>query len=380
MSILWDKDWAAIENRLSETGLEAFINQDIIPSLSELEPTPETKDGFPTSITWPIMVGFGLFFVSFIVIESQMPRNALGTISSFLLFPTLFISFMVLTVYLMRHKIAELITKAENNFLIRSQALGLIAKRFDLEYVPTPGGTSKALEMIAKWKHCPQKIKDVVALMNANGGLDIPSGAIRRSGLVMPSEYVLGSDEVKQKAYEQSQDNLQFEDGFSGARNGIEFAVMEWEESRDDFSYHHLLIHMTLPHRLHGWVEFKNKASGWPNSRPKVSLKKVGIPYKSFTKAYDIRASDQTEARLVFDPVVIETLSRFAADGPARGVAFENHLVFDIRGDNRFELVNIATGQWSNESIQQTFEDIAQTLELVDATAKAFSLKARRSA
>ncbi len=216
--------------------------------------------------------------------------------------------------------------------------------------------------------------------MQESGGLELQGEAIRRSGLAVPSEILLGSDETKEKYYAQAQDNLQFEDGFSGTRNGVAFAVMEWEENRDDFSYHHLLIHMTLPHKITGWVEFKNKASGWPQSRPGVSLKKVGVPYSPFTKAYDLRASDQTEARLVFDPVVIEALSKFAADAPARGVAFDNHLVLDIRGDNRFELVNIATGQWSEESILRTLTDMAHMLELVDATASAFALKARQRA
>jgi len=380
MRISWNKDWDDIENRLGASGLELFLNAEIIPDLSELEPMPETKDGFPKSLMWPIMIGFFGFFFTFMFIESQMPRSTLGTIGSFLLFPILFISIMALTLYVMRGKIAALITEAQNNFLIRSQALGKIAERSDLHYVPTPGGTSKALQMIAKWKHCPQKLKDVVDMMEDSSGMDIKSEAIRRSGLAMPSVTVLGTDETKEKYYDQVMDNLQFEDGFTGTRKGIAFAALEWEESRDDFSYHHLLIHMTLPRKITGWVEFKNKACGWPQSRPDVKLKKVGVPYSVFSKAYDLRASDQTEARLVFDPVVIEALSKFAVDGPARGVAFENHLVIDIRGDNRFELVNIATGQWSEESIQRTLTDIADMLDLVDATAKSFALKARRSA
>lgn len=379
MDITWDKDWQNIEKQLGTQGLEPFINTEVLTPLAEIEPAPETKDGFPKGLSWPIMVGFIVFFASFVTLESQMPRSALGTIASFILFPVLFISIMTFTLYLMRHKIAEVITKAQNNFLIRSQILGHIAAHFNMAYVPTPGGASRALQVIAKWKHCPEKIKDVVALMDTYGGLDVQSKAIRRSGLVMPSEYVLGSDDTKVKSYEQAQENLQFEDGFSGTRNGIEFAAMEWEESRDDFSYHHLLIHMTLPYKIDGWVEFKNKASGWPQSRPNTSLKKVGISYSPFSKAYDIRSSDQTEARLVFDPVVIEALTNFAADGPARGVAFENHLVFDIRGDNRFELLNIATGQWSDESIKRTFADIGQMLELVDAVAKVFVVKTRQS-
>ena len=372
-----DKDWAMLEARLGISNLDAFIAEDVILPLSKLEPTPETKDGFPKSLSWPIMLGFVAFMISFMLIESQMPRNAFGTIGSFLLFPTLFVGFMALTLYLMRHKISKIIVEAENNFLVRSQVLVGIATRIGLEYVPTPGGASKAMQIIAKWRHCPQKIKDVVALMEANRGLALQSEAIRRSGLATPSEIVLGSDKAKAKAYEITLENLQFEDGFSGTRNGIDFAAMEWEESHEDFSYHHLLIHLTLPHKLTGWVEFKNRASGWPNSRPNISLKKVSVPYSPFTKAYDVRASDQTEGRLVFDPSVIESLSQFAADGPARGVAFDNHLVFDIRGDNRFELVNIATGQWSEESIKRTFTDIAQMLELVDAAANAFALKAR---
>ena len=380
MNISKHKGWTELERRLGITGLEAFINQEVIPPLDRLERAPETKDGFPESLTWPIMIGLVAFMICFMFIESQMPRNALGMIGSFVLFPTLFIGFMALAFYFMRHEISEIIVKAENNFLMRSQVLGRIAARLDMDYVPTPGGASRVLLMIAKWKFCPQKIKDVVALMESKGGLKVQSEAIRRSGLVMPLELVLGSKETKAKSYDLAQENLQFQDGFSGARNGIDFAVMEWEESHDDFSYHHLLIHLTLPYKLTSWVEFKNKASRWPQSRPNVSLKKVAIPYSPFNRAYDIRASDQTEARMVFNPRVIEALSLFAANDPARGVAFENNLVFDVRGDNRFELVNIATGQWSEDSIERTFTDIVQMLELVDATANSFAIKVRQTA
>ncbi len=151
------QDWQELERRLGTRGLQSFIEDQIIPSLSELKPAPETKDGFPKSLTWPLMAGFVIFFFSFMLIEFQMPRNTPGTIGSFLLFPTMLVGIMATTVYLMRYKIAALIEDAQNNFLIRSQAMGTIAARFDLHYVPTPGGTSKALQMIAKWKHCPRK-------------------------------------------------------------------------------------------------------------------------------------------------------------------------------------------------------------------------------
>lgn len=370
-----DKDWTEIERRLKIEGLKAFIDKDVIPPLTELDAAPETRNGLPKSLSRPFLVGMVGFMICFVIFESLLPRNTLGTVIGFILFLPLFFLFMALTIYVMRGKISDFIAKAQSNFLTRSQILGRIAERLGMAYVPTPGGASKALLTIAKWKHCPQKVKDVVAMMESQSGLQFQSDVIRRSGLTMPSEIVLGSEAFKTKRYDNEQDNIQFQDGFSGTRNGMDFAVMEWEEKYDDYSHHHLLIHLTLPHNLTSWVEFKNKASKWPPSRPNVSLKKVAIPYSPFSKAYDVRASDQTEARLVFDPVVIESLSRFAADDPVRGVAFENNLVFDIRGENRFEIVNFATGKWSEDSIMQTFLDIAQMLELVDATANNFAIK-----
>jgi len=375
MRMSWDKNWQEIERKLGTSGLESFIQNRVMSTLSDIDPHPGTKDGFPKAITTPIMIGFVAFFITFIYIESQLPRNGLGTFLSFLAFPTIFISFMALTLFLIRDKIAQIIEKAQHNFLIRSRILGDISELLNMHYVPTPGGTSEALKLIAKWKHCPKTIRDVVDLMEKSGGLDIQSDVIRRSGLAMPSDYVLGSKDHEDKFYAQAQKELQFQDGFSGTHKGIDFTAMEWEESHDDFSYHHLLIYLKLPYRLTGWVEFKNKASGWPRSRPNTMLKKIGIPYSPFTKAYDVRATDQTEGRLVFDPIVIEQLSRMAKDMPARGVAFEDHLVFDIRGDNRFELVNIATGQWTEDTIFQTFSDIAQMFELIESASKAFVIK-----
>lgn len=371
-------DWTELEARLNAQDLKAFVDGHVIPQLSELDTESETVGGPPKSLTRAITICFFAFVVSFMIIESLLPRSALGIISGFVIFPVLFFGFMALGVYSMRNTIADFITKAQNNFIIRNAALGRIAAHLDLVYVPMPGGPSKGLKLFAKWKHCPGKIKDVVEMMDSESGLQFQSDVIRKSGMVIPSDVVIGSEESKTKYYETAQENLQFEDGFSGSRNGVDFAVMEFEERHDEVSYHHLLIHLTLPHSLTSWVEFKNKAGKWPKSRPNVDLKKVTVPYSPFSKAYDIRASDQTEARLVFDPVVIEALSQFAANAPSRGVAFDNHLVFDVRGENRFELVDVATGVWSEESLKQTFTDIADMLALVDAVSHSFVSKTRR--
>ena len=375
-----DQNWKALESKLGLTELHGFIESEVRPQLSDVHTKEAGQDGVPKSIKRATIIGFLVFIASFMVIESLMPSTVVAGVLTFVIFPVLFLAVAAAMVYFIRHQLAELIENAQHNFLIRTRVLGLIASRLDMQYVANPGGLSKILKSFASWKFCPASIREAAAFMESHKGLDLQSEAIRRSGLAMSSDLVLGSKETKAKAYDQAQDNLQFQDGFAGTRSGISFAVMEWEEQRDDFSYHHLLIHLKLPHRLTGWVEFKNKPSGWPHSRPGAPLKPVGIPYSPFAKAYDVRASDQVEARLVFDPRVIDQLSKIALDNPARGVAFEDHLVIDIRGDNRFDIVNIASGRWSDESIHKTLNDISQMFDLIDSAAKGFGVKASRAA
>ena len=59
-----------------------------------------------------------------------------------------------------------------------------------------------------------------------------------------------------------------------------------------------------------------------------------------------------------------------------RAVAFDEHLVIDVAGQDRFAMVDLITGAWSDESIAATMTNVAEMLELADAVAHAFKLRA----
>jgi len=294
---------------------------------------------------------------------------------------------LALMLYLFRERLAQFMVAAKQIFLIRSQILKDIADRLGITYVPLPGGPAPMLKSFAAWKHCPDIFKDMVALMDEHIGLEKESDIIRRSGLANPGSIVLGSKESKDKYHAQFLENLQFEDGFHGQFEGIEFSVLEWTQTEDESSEHHLMLVLDLPRPVTGRVEFRNKKGRWPiDSRSAddsldsagfetARLQEVRLNSGPFKNIFKVRASDQVEGHFIFDPLVMERLTTFAHDGPVSGVAFDGHLVIDVIGDKRFEIVELLTGAWSDETIWQTFEDLAETHELVSAIAHAFSVR-----
>jgi hypothetical protein len=105
----------------------------------------------------------------------------------------------------------------------------------------------------------------------------------------------------------------------------------------------------------------------------------VDLGPKAFDALYRLRASDQVEARALFNPAVIERVIALAHGGKFRAVARQQHLVFDFASEaNRFHLIDLITGEWSDETIRQTHADLAEALALVDALGHAFML-ARKS-
>lgn len=356
-------------------GLGDFVSRIIVPILSKATPEETTQDGMSTAMKWPILGGFAVFGVIFFFFERLMVDNVIGNILTVLAFPILFLTIMAGSAFMFRNRLAELIIRGQERFLIRTEAMHAISETYDLEYVPLPGGVSRSIKAFLEWRYCPKTLKDIYHLMDDHGGFDDTTDIIRASGLAMPRAIVLGSEKARQHYYRQQLDAQQFEDGFKGTRAGIDFAALEWTETHDETSTHHLLLALTLPTKLTGRVEFKNKAARWPMAAPDTSHKKVGLLSKDFSKAYSVRASDQMEAHLIFDPVVIEKLTAYSADDAVRGVAYDNHLVIDLAGSNRFDILDLMTGGWSEQSIANTLGDFTQMLDFVDSVAHAFSVK-----
>ena len=88
-----------------------------------------------------------------------------------------------------------------------------------------------------------------------------------------------------------------------------------------------------------------------------------------------LRSSDQVEARTIFNPAVVERVLKLAHDMPFRAVAAGNFLILDIVGDNRFSVIELATGKWSRQRIEDALRDVAELLELVDEAAHTFMIR-----
>ncbi len=357
--------------------MDRLIKTEIIPLLAQSKQEPLTKDGIPKQLKLPFFAGFSLFIASFAGLKMVLPDNNLAEVLSIVAFPLLFLASIFITGYLFRARLADIFVKGKHNFLLRTQVMHSLSKALGLEFIAVPGGPASSLKKITTWSKCPQTLKDVCAVMEDHSGLGEASEIIKASGLAVPNTVFIGSDETKERYFKQTLNEQQFEDGFKGVRGNISFAAVEWNENHDG-RIHHLLIALTLPTKLTGRVEFKNKAGIWPMTPPHRKHNKVKLLSRQFAKAYKVRADDQMEARLIFDPAVIERLTAYAAQGPVRGVAFENHLVVDLIGDNRFDIIDIMTGAWSNESIKKTLSDFDDMLRFLDAISTAFSVKGQR--
>jgi len=238
-----------------------------------------------------------------------LPKEGFGEVLSIILFPFLFFAYLAAAAFLFRGRLAALFLRAKKHFLIRAEALGIIAKTIGVDYSPVPGGASPGLKALTKWRFCPQIIKHVCALMEEHSGFESESAIIRASGLAIPNQFLLGKDETKEKLYAQQINEQQFEDGFRGVRGNIPFVALQWTEKLDEGETHH--------------------------------------PY--------------------------------SACGPVRGVAFDNHLVVDLSGPDRFEILDLMSGKWSEESIDATLTDFEHMLGFVDAISQAFSVKPPRA-
>jgi hypothetical protein len=361
------------------SALSTLVETEILPILKKSEQEALTRNGMPKQLKLPLYLGFGAFIASFLSIKSILPNNGLGEAMTFVLFPVLFFGCFILCGYLFRERLAQIFAKGQRNFLLRTDVMLKLSRAMGLDYIAVPGGPSPSLKKFAAWSKCPQTIKDIVSLMEAHSGLGPASEIIRASGLAVPEAIFLGSEESKERYFEQQLNEQQFEDGFKGVHSNIPFSAVEWTETHDDSKIYHLLVAMTLPTTLTGRVEFKNKAAEWPMNPPHHRQQdKVRLLSSDFAKAYKVRATDQMEARLIFDPAVIERLTAYAAQGPVRGVAFDNHIVVDLIGDNRFNILDVMTGAWSEESIEKTLHDFSEMLDFVDAISLAFSVKAKR--
>lgn len=374
-------DWDRIEQQPGFAGACARADAEIRPILEKVETDPIDPERQKKVAGSYVTGGFFAFIVMFMTAEFLIPNGGAWEVLTFLLFPVLFILNLAAALFLMRGRLMRMFAEAQARLGLRAEALRRIAAPLGLTYVPAPGGAPKGLDWLARQSWAPQAIREAAVALNAAGGMDETIAVVRDSGLFTESNvYVVGTPEQKKLYAEQAAGMRQMEDGFEGTRGGCAFSMFEWAEKVEDSpDVYHLMIILEAPFQLHGVTQLRARKTSWPQDPGGNPMQEVDLGPKAFDALYRLRASDQVEARAIFNPAVIERVIALAHGGRFRAVGRAQHLVFDFASEtNRFHLVDLITGKWNDETILQTHADVAEALALVDALAHAFML-ARKS-
>lgn len=371
-------DWPGIARRLGVADAQALAERRIIPLIEGVPVGERDAKGAPKNhLELPVTVAFFAFVAAFMSLGYVLPDNLPGNIARFILFPVLFLAMIGASMFLFRDRFIAALTYGKERFIARSRALKSLAEELGLEYTPSPGGAPAALKFIARHAWSPAVLKDAAAVLDDHGGMDAPLAAARKSGAMMSDVAYLGSRDQKDKYVAQHASMQQVEDGFQGARNGVAFSAFEWVETVEDSpNIYHLVMVFDARRRLYGVTQLRTRHIAWPSAPEGVDLKRVGVVAPAFEERFRIRTNDQVEARAVFDPAVLERVASLAHGEKVRAVAAGEHLVIDVAGEDRFAMVDLATGAWSEATVAKTMTNIAEMLDLADAVADAFRLKA----
>ena len=369
-------EWDALGRRPGLDQPERFVEREIIPLIETVPVERKDKKGQHNSrLQLPFTIGMIGFGLSFLTLMAFTPDNFLGGLINFILFLPLFAGWMILTIYLFRGRFFAAFVDGKERFLARSKALTALANEIGLTYVPSPGGAPSMLKQVAQHRIAPNVLRDVVELMDDHGGMDDALGIAQTSGVMMLGA-VIGSSETREKYHQQAAENARVEDGFQGERAGVPFSAFEWVESQEDSpDIYHLVLVFRVPHRLHGVTQMRSRHIGWPGGHFEARFEPVDIVANAFRDRFRMRSTDQTEARTIFDPGVVERVANLAHGEKVRAVAFGEHLVIDVEGEDRFGMVNLTTGAWNRESIATSMAHIAEMLDLAEAVAQAFRLR-----
>lgn len=331
----------------------------------------------PKGLGLPLTIGIILFFVLNSVLDGILPDGFFGVI---LHIPLFFAGFAVCVIgifTLFKDRIVGLLLRGQSRFLVRSKALSAFAARAGFTYVPAPGGAPPTLKAFANWKRAPKEIRDAVETLEAHGGMEDALEAAKQAGVMAAPATVIGGTPEQREIYANQATSGRLEDGFLGEREGVTFAAFEWVESVDEApDIHHLVVVLTAPLRLHGVTQLRTRSTSWPRNVGKADLKEVDLGPQVFSRRFKLRSDDQTEARAIFNPAVIERVAALAHGDKIKATAFGQHLVIDLEGGgDRFDLLNLVTGEWSEESVRSAINDILELSDFVGEAAHAFMVK-----
>lgn len=370
-------DWTSIEARLNIHDLQGFIAREIVPLTASLDDTVIDKKKKPhTGGDLSMTVTFIGFSVTFFILMVTIPDNLWGNIVKFGAFFPLFFLWLAGSIYLFRHRIAAQMVERNAWFIARSKALTKIADTLGLNYVASPGGAPLPLQMLTAYDWVPSAFKDTEHILNEHGGMDEALAIAHQSGAMMAAAVVIGPREQVEASNAMAAASIKVEDGFYGERNGAAFSAFEWiEKGNESPDIYHLVIVFKTPRRLYGTTQLRTRRTAWPKPIDAAALKPVRLVAPAFEDRFRLRSSDQVEARTLFDPAVLEKVADLARGEKVRAVAFEDHLVIDVAGRDRFALIDLNTGECSEDSIRASLVNIADMLDLADAVSRAFRLQ-----
>jgi len=368
------KSWPDIEAVSGFENAQSFSREHIHPVLeagavNAKEPSKHILEAFKV----PMFVGFIAAVIISNIISGILPGGFLSTAFFFILFPLVFIGCAMLGARLMKDKIIDLIATSKANFITRAKAMTQIADFLDLSYVPVPGGAPSTLKSFSNWVGKPQRLEALIALLDKGGGLNEAIDTAQRAGLLLSNTIILAKQEDKERMVRQQIEMQGLQDGFYGTHKGVRFSAFEWVQTMSEADdIFHLVLVLPPPARLHSITELRTRNTDWPYSGTKHDFDPVEFGARAFNDAFKVRSTDQTEARQVFNPATMERVIALAGENTLRAVAFPEGLVLDIQGTDRFAISNIVTGAWSNDTVQQTFSDLADLLHFIETSAHSF--------
>ena len=374
-------NWKKIEAVDGLEGAEAFAQQTIYPILETGAINIKKPDSNPVqAFQMPMILVFIFTVLADNLLVAFLPHGMFRSIVFFMLFPVIFFGAIMFAARLFKDKIVDLITTAKASFMVRAEAMEKVAHFLDLTYIPVPGGAPSTLKNLSKWIGKPQKLEELITMLDKSGGLDEAIESATRAGLMLTNVIVLAKAENKQRDIRRQVEMQNLQDGFTGVYAGVDFTAFEWVQSMDKADdIHHLVLVLPAPSRLHSITELRTRQTDWPYSGTNHDFTSVDLGARAFKDIFKIRSTDQTEARQVFNPAVMERLIALAGENSMRAVAFSEGLVIDIAGADRFALSHQVTGAWSEASVQQTFSDIANLLEFIKTSAHSFMVPVARN-
>ena len=373
-------DWQRVEKRTGWPDARELVAREIVPRLRDVPVEVLSRKGeFKLPLEGPISVAMVLFGVVFLVAFVLMPGGFFGSLLQLVLFPLLFFGCIAAAIYLSRHRLFAYLERIEARYLARSNALVPIAERARLSYVPSPGGSPSPLQWLARQAWAPEVARRMSEMLDANGGMDEAVAVARQSGVMLSNGLVLGTKETREAHRVRQSSGLQLEDGFAGRAGGVAFNAFEWVEKGDESpDTWHLILVFDLPLNLSGVTQLRTRGTAWPSYLGHRVLQDILLSHSGFAERFRLRADDAVEAHMIFDPAVVERVAALAEGEKVRAVAFGNHLVIDVEGEDRFALVDLQSGEWNEERIARTLVNVAEMKELAMAVADAFYLAARK--